>query len=104
MERPGNLVEVYPPASLSRWGLPSKGYKTAKGRTLLSSKVSKMVKYNLFAGPWLRLDGRFDICRNEPDAFEAVIASLSARAVALERAIKPRNELQREATAAEGWT
>jgi len=100
---PGNVFEVYPPASLSQWGLPYKGYRGATGQPLLSSMVTKMVKYNHYAGPWLKLGRWLDTCRKEADAFEAVVASLSARAIRLDRAIKPGNKFELEAAAAEGW-
>jgi hypothetical protein len=101
--RPGNVFEVYPPASLSQWGLPHKGYRGATGQPLLSSMVSKMVKYNLYAGPWLKLGRWLDTCQTDAAAFESVVASLTARATALDRVIRPRNEFELEAAAAEGW-
>jgi hypothetical protein len=101
--KPRNVFEVYPPASLSQWGLPYKGYRGATGQPLLSSMVTKMVKYNHYAGPWLRLGQWLDTCRKDADAFEAVVASLSARAAQLGRAIKPGNKFELEAAGAEGW-
>jgi predicted nuclease with RNAse H fold len=98
---PGSVVEVCPPASLSQWGMPYKGYKTAKGRSLLDAMATKLVKY--YPGPWLRLGRWFDTCRTDPDAFEAVIAALTARAVAVGRAIKPRSVIELEYAATEGW-
>jgi hypothetical protein len=101
--KPGNVFEVYPPASLSQWGLPYKGYRGATGQPLLSSMVTKMVKYKHYAGPWLRLGRWLETCRNEADAFEAVVASLSARAIQLDRAIRPAKKIELQAAAAEGW-
>ncbi|MCV7421379.1 DUF429 domain-containing protein [Mycobacterium yunnanensis] len=100
---PTKFVEVYPPASLSQWGLPYTGYKSASGQKLLVSMVTKLVTFTAFAGPWLKLDRWLDTCQTEVGAFEAVICALTARAVALERAISPHTPPEHHAAASEGW-
>lgn len=97
----GNVIEVSPQASLGQWEMPYQGYKASKGRSLLHKMVTTMVKDPL--GPQVNLGPWFDTCRTNSHAFEALIAALTARAVALDRAIKPRNSAEVEAAMDEGW-
>ncbi|GAA1851094.1 DUF429 domain-containing protein [Asanoa iriomotensis] len=89
------VVEVYPAASLFRWGLTHQGYKRAG---LASSLVSSL----LAAAPWLTL-GEFEpLCRRRHDALDAVVAALAARAAATGRATRPTPQ-QLPVAASEGW-
>ena len=70
----GKVVEVYPAASLARWGLIHRGYKRTENAPRLDDLVTKLRT----TAPWLDL-GQFELtCRTNDDAFDAVIAALSA--------------------------
>ncbi|MBB4694923.1 DUF429 domain-containing protein [Paractinoplanes abujensis] len=90
----GALVEVYPAATLRRWGLTHRGYKVQGHSTLLDELLT--------AAPWLDLGPYGDLCRTSHDAFDAVIAGLAARAAALGRYLRP-SPAQQEAARREGW-
>ncbi|SNT45716.1 Protein of unknown function [Asanoa hainanensis] len=91
----GQVVEVYPAASLWGWGLTHRGYKRAG---LASDLVSSL----LTAAPWLSLGSFEPLCRRSHDALDAVVAALAARAAATDRATRPTAE-QLPAAAIEGW-
>ncbi len=94
----GRLVEAYPAASLSRWGLVHRRYKGPVNVVALGSAVDA-----LRAGaPWLRLGGYEALCRRDDDAFDAVIAALSARAAMLGLVEAPPDEML-ELARVEGW-
>lgn len=90
----GLVVEVYPAATLRRWGLTHRGYKLP-GRDSLVDEL-------LAAAPWLDLGPHEALCRRSHDAFDAVIAALATRAAALGHTQPPTPE-QREAARVEGW-
>ncbi len=90
----GTVVEVYPAASLRRWGLTHRGYKTGPHGFLLDELLA--------AAPWLELGPFEPLCRASHDAFDAVVAAFAARAAALGHALEPA-EHQREAARVEGW-
>jgi len=91
----GAIAEVYPAASLKLWGLPWRGYKTAKNRAALGEVVDGL----LAAAPWLRLGEHEQACRRSDHVLDAVVAALAARAVAIGRATVADREVAR----AEGW-
>lgn len=94
----GVIVEVYPAASLKIWGLTHRGYKRAAGRPGLARLVDDL----LAAAPWLDLGPHEPLCRSCDDAFDAVIAALTAGAAA--RGLTTRPDADQAATAAtEGW-
>jgi predicted nuclease with RNAse H fold len=93
----GSVVEIYPAASLRAWNQLYSGYKSNTG--VLSGMVDDLVRQ----APWLRLsEGHLELCRNVHDAFDAVIASLTARAAALGRATGP-SQNQMVSARLEGW-
>ncbi|MEV0731355.1 DUF429 domain-containing protein [Polymorphospora sp. NPDC050346] len=94
----GRLVEVYPAASLLRWGLTHRGYKTPGQKTGPNLLVDEL----LAAAPWLDLGPHEQTCRTSHDAFDAVIAALTARAAALGHASRP-DDRQRRLACTEGW-
>jgi predicted nuclease with RNAse H fold len=75
----GPVAEVYPAASLARWGFNHKGYKGKNGR----SRRSELVDELLLEAPWLCLDGHEESCRGSDDALDAVLAAMTARAAAV---------------------
>jgi predicted nuclease with RNAse H fold len=94
----GVVVEVYPAASLKRWGLPHRSYKRAAGLTALGTLVDALKA----AAPWLDLGVHEALCRASADAADAVIAALAARAAALGLATSPDHD-QRGPARTEGW-
>jgi len=94
----GTVVEVYPAAALQGWGLPFKGYKSAKNREARAASVAALER----ALPGLRLGGFRDLCVASDDAFDAVVAGLVARAAALGRTVRP-DAAQRAVAVREGW-
>ncbi|MET9019990.1 DUF429 domain-containing protein [Actinopolymorpha sp. NPDC004070] len=94
----GAVVEVYPAASLKKWGLPSRGYKRARNVDNLRASVEAL----LAAAPWLQLGQWEDECRRSDDAFDAVIAAMTARAVS-RGLVEPLPEKHASVARTEGW-
>jgi predicted nuclease with RNAse H fold len=94
----GVVVEVYPAASLRRWGFPDRGYK----RPGDVSALGQMVDHLTARAPWLDLESHEPACRELHDAFDAVIAALTARAAALALTTPP-GEDQIPVARSEGW-
>jgi predicted nuclease with RNAse H fold len=93
----GRFAEVYPAVALKVWELRASSYKGAN-----SAHLSALVDDLLAAAPWLSL-GTFDTtCRQNDDAFDAIIAALISRAHALGRWRTP-SEDQAVTAAREGW-
>ena len=96
----GRLAEVYPAASLKLWGLLARGYK---GRDAPETeRLALLLDALTQAAPWLDLAGTADRLTASDDLFDALIASLTARAVALGRTLQP-NESHAQAARTEGW-
>jgi len=95
----GRVWEVYPAASLALWGFVSRGYKRRRGVATLEALVDTF----LARVPWLAVDPlqRRLLAAND-DTFDALIASLTARAAALGLTDRPAAH-QREVAAREGW-
>jgi predicted nuclease with RNAse H fold len=75
----GRIVEVYPAAALRRWGLPWQQYKRTKGLTALGELLTGL----RHAAPWLGAEKRWwSWFEARDDAFDALVASLVARASA----------------------
>ncbi|MGP4030835.1 DUF429 domain-containing protein [Pseudarthrobacter sp. 1C304] len=83
----GRLAEVYPAASLKSWGLLARGYKGRGGTE--AQRLGGLVDALQQAAPWLDLAGHEDRLAGSDDMFDALIASLTARAVALGATIRP---------------
>lgn len=95
----GVVVEVYPAASLKIWQLPHQGYKRAENERVREHLIGSL----LTAAPWLDLGSHTDLCVQSDDAFDAVIAALTARAHALKQTTTPAAGLQHEQAKREGW-
>lgn len=95
----GTVTEVYPAASLKRWGLPWRGYKQPRNLGALTELELTALQA---AAPWLELGPHEQLCNTSNDAFDAVIAALTARAAALGLALPPDPEL-RPPVSREGW-
>ncbi|MHC5796353.1 DUF429 domain-containing protein [Lacisediminihabitans sp. FW035] len=92
----GVVAEVYPSATLRRWGFSTVGYKTDAGirSTLLGALLER--------APWLDAGSVAEVMVASDDAFDAVIASLAARAHALGRWHRPPPE-SLDRAGREGW-
>lgn len=99
--RSGTVVEVYPAASLKCWGLVHKSYKRRANQKMLSELANKF--FSDGKASWLEMsESDRELCRTNDDAFDAVIASLTARAQML--GLVEELPADRVATAAvEGW-
>jgi len=96
----GRLAEVYPAASLKIWGLNGRGYK---GRgTTETERLGVLLEALRTQAPWLDLAGHEAQLAASDDLFDAVVASLTARAVARRRTLLP-DEAHARAARSEGW-
>jgi predicted nuclease with RNAse H fold len=96
----GRLAEVYPAASLKLWGIRARGYK---GRgTSEAERLGVNLDSLTAAAPWLDLAGYRDALEASDDMFDAVIASLTARAVSLRQTLMPPDD-HAAAALSEGW-
>lgn len=96
----GRLAEVYPAASLKSWGLLARGYKGRGGAE--TQRLGDLLRGLRQAAPWLDLTGHGEQLAGSDDMFDAVIASLTARAVALGATIRP-DAAHARAARTEGW-
>lgn len=94
----GIAAEVYPAASLKSWGLSYERYKRKENRLSLNALVDELK----LAAPWIEFGAFEDTCRNTDDAFDAIIAALTARAILKGLASKPGEGLL-EVASREGW-
>lgn len=94
----GPVAEVYPAASLVRWGFSHRGYKGTKG----NGRRSELVDELLSAAPWLDLGSYEGLCRASDDALDAVLASMTARAASL-GLVEPIPTESQAAAEVEGW-
>jgi hypothetical protein len=96
----GKLIEVYPAAALCQWGFNSRRYKGIKGRETRLKLVGSFLQQTM---SWLRVPAaQRSACEECDDVFDALIASLvaRARAVKLTEPIPPRFV---EQARVEGW-
>ncbi len=75
----GTAAEVYPAAALQQWRLPFRGYKRSNDRETLAQLVASFDE----AMPYLDLADFRGACEASDDAFDAVVAAVIARAVAV---------------------
>lgn len=94
----GAVVEVYPAASLHRWGLAARSYKGRGNGVALGGLVDALLQ----VAPWLDLGPHESLCRRSDDATDAVVAALTARAAHLGLTRGPADE-DAKAARTEGW-
>jgi predicted nuclease with RNAse H fold len=92
----GTACEVYPGATLRLWGFDTAGYRTE------DNKRAELLEKLKTKAPWLNLSSFEDQMLQSTDCFDAVIAALAARAVALGAYRKPTKEQIAKAKV-EGW-
>jgi hypothetical protein len=97
----GKLVEVYPAAALTVWGLPAEGYKGNKGREKRLSLVKELKKST---STWLDFSDAENEkkCIDDDNILDAVLSALIARAWILGRCHEVPKKLQSQ-TEQEGW-
>jgi hypothetical protein len=94
----GRVVEVYPAASLKVWQLTHRRYKGSGHAERRSGLVGDL----LAAVPWLDCGQYEQVLRDSADAFDAVVAALTARAAFLGKTDRPAEE-DLAAARTEGW-
>lgn len=94
----GPVVEVYPRASLRSWDLYRAGYKQAAKSEVLGCLVGDLRT----KAPWLDYGPHEQTLRRSHDAFDAVMAAMTARAAARDQTFPPGRD-DRTAALAEGW-
>lgn len=92
----GKIVEIYPGASLRLWQFETAGYRTS---AQIRQKLIARLQQNL---PGLDLANFIEIMVSSCDAFDAVIASLAARASAIGQSTAP-SASQVAVAKIEGW-
>jgi predicted nuclease with RNAse H fold len=94
----GAVAEVYPAASLLGWGLRHRGYKQPRTPDVLAAVAGDL----LAEAPWLDCGPHEETIRRSHDAFDAVIAALTARSASQGQTWPPgANDLA--AARIEGW-
>jgi len=88
--------EVYPGATLRLWGFDTAGYRTE------DNKRAELLAKLKTRATWLDLSSFEDQMLQSTDSFDAVIAALAARAVALGAYGKPSKD-QLDKAKVEGW-
>ena len=97
----GRVVETYPAGSLRRWGDPNPhGYKGAPGRVRLAAKVAWLLDVLPLAFACADVERA---CTSSDHAFDAVIASITARLTLVAGAVEPIPTPLRERARVEGW-
>lgn len=92
----GAVAEVYPGATLRAWGLDTRAYRVGgEARRALLSRLSA-------SASGLDVGAHAELMVASPDAFDAVIAALGARAAAIGRFTPPPPETAAQARR-EGW-
>jgi hypothetical protein len=93
----GRFFEVYPAATLHIWGLPSRGYKG-------SSPSALQTREGLLQGLLRQLPGLTNAlpCADDDNLFDALVASMTARAAAMGLTQAPQVD-ERPTAVEEGW-
>ncbi|GBF17223.1 hypothetical protein Br6_04629 [Rhodococcus sp. Br-6] len=94
----GTVAEVYPAAALQQWRLPFRGYKGSTNPEKLMQLVASFDE----ATPYLDLADFRGACEASDDAFDAVVAAVIARAVAVGHTRLPHGA-DAEVAGREGW-
>lgn len=96
----GKVVEVYPTPALSSWGISATGYKSRVGAARLPELLARLEQD--LGGLELSAAQR-QAAESDHNCFDALVASLVARAAALGLTQPPETEGERDRAAREGW-
>jgi hypothetical protein len=96
----GKVIEAYPAPALSSWGLSAIGYKSRVGVARIPELLARVEEGlgGIEMTPQLR-----ELAGADHNCFDALIASLVARAAAMGLTEPPESEEERERAAREGW-
>ena len=96
----GKVIEAYPAPALSYWGLTSVGYKSRVGVTRIPELLSRVEEAlgGIEMSPMER-----KLAGADHNSFDALIASLVARAAALGLTQGPETAEERDRAVREGW-
>jgi predicted nuclease with RNAse H fold len=95
----GRVQEVYPAAALHAWGLRWKGYKGRQNAAALADAFASLRK----RAPWIAISREdAEMCAECDHVFDALVASLVARAAALGLTIRPTAD-EVPLARVEGW-
>lgn len=95
----GRVFEVYPAAALRQWRLQYRGYKDRKDASALTVLLAGLKE----RASWLRISPPDErLCASCHDAFDALVASLVARAAAKGLTRRPTAD-ELAAARVEGW-
>jgi predicted nuclease with RNAse H fold len=96
----GKVIEAYPAPALTTWGISATGYKSRVGATRLPELLGRL-EHDL-GGLEIGLAHR-DALITDHNCFDALVASLVARAAAVGLTHGPETREQRERARREGW-
>ena len=96
----GKVIEAYPAPALSSWGVSSVGYKSRVGMARIPELLSRVEE--ALGGIEMTPQER-ELAGVDHNCFDALIASLVARAAALGLTQGPESERERDRAVREGW-
>jgi predicted RNase H-like nuclease len=101
------IVEVYPGAALTRWGLERRGYKASgnsERKRGQRTKREELLAALEGSADWLRWrDDARERCLESDDHLDAFLCALIARAAAVGLTVWPKKKKEWKAARAEGW-
>jgi predicted nuclease with RNAse H fold len=96
----GKVIEAYPSPALTSWGLSATGYKSRVGATRLPALLSQLEEG--LGGLEMTVQQR-EAAGSDHNSFDALVASLVARAAALGLTQPPEPGNESERAVREGW-
>jgi predicted nuclease with RNAse H fold len=96
----GKVIEAYPAPALGAWGLSATGYKSRVGAARLPELLSGLAEQ--LSGLEMTFQQR-EAAESDHNCFDALVASLVARAAALGLTQPPESAEERDRAAREGW-
>jgi predicted nuclease with RNAse H fold len=96
----GKVIEAYPSPALSSWGISATGYKSRAGAARLPELLAQV---DQGLGGIELTAGQRAAAESDHNCFDALVASLVARAAALGLTQPPESEDERDRATREGW-
>lgn len=96
----GKVIEAYPAPALSSWGLSAVGYKSRVGAARLPELLASVEEQ--LGGLEMTVQQR-EAASSDHNCFDALVASLVARAAALSLTHGPESEEEADRATREGW-